>query len=193
MFSVISTITSAHSPKAQLSTTVLFIAMSLDGYIARTDGTIDWLTSIPNPDQGDYGYAELINRIGTIIMGRKTYESLLGFGIPWPYEEFTTYIVTQNSGYEVQSPNTFTFTNNVKKYVTQLQQDSDKDIWIVGGSQLIQTMLQCDLIDEMIISVIPTMIGEGIPLFLPTSISRDWNLVKTKHFNTGVVNLTYMK
>jgi dihydrofolate reductase len=176
-----------------LSKTILFIAISLDGYIARIDGDIDWLTSIPNPDQGDYGYANLINSIGTIIMGRKTYESILGFGIPWPYEEFTTYIVTENSGYTVQSPNTFTLTHHVKEYVTQLQQDSNKDIWIVGGSSLVRTLLSLDLIDKMIISIIPTMIGEGIPLFLPNSISRDWNLVETKQFNTGVVNLIYEK
>jgi dihydrofolate reductase len=81
----------------------------------------------------------------------------------------------------------------VKEYVTQLQQDSNKDIWIVGGSSLVRTLLSLDLIDKMIISIIPTMIGEGIPLFLPNSISRDWNLVETKQFNTGVVNLIYEK
>lgn len=86
--------------------TKLFIATSIDGYIARKDGTLDWLDAIPNPDQLDYGYYAFYETVDTILMGRKTYEEVLGFGVDWPYPDCKTYVVSSNP-VDLKTENTF--------------------------------------------------------------------------------------
>lgn len=176
-----------------MTKTVLYIATSLDGFIARPNGNLDWLTSTPNPDTGDYGYAELLEGIATIIMGRKTYEEVIGFGGDWPYAGFDTYVVTTNQALTIQSPNTHCLTQNLKTFVTDLKTKSEKDIWLVGGGQLITSFIGENLLDKMIITIIPKIIGEGLPLFGGKPKETNWQLIETKSFNTGVVNLTYEK
>jgi dihydrofolate reductase len=167
--------------------------MSLDGYIARKNGDIDWLTCIPNPESDDYGYSTLLSSIETIVMGRSTYDSILSFGMPWPYESFSTYVVTSNPIYKISTPNTFLLTQDVNQQIIELNNNTKKDIWIMGGAQLIKTLLIDELIDRMIISIIPKMIGNGIPLFLPSDIQMTWQLIDTVRYNTGIVNLIYQR
>lgn len=173
--------------------TVLYIAKSLDGFIARPDGNLDWLTSIPNPQTGDYGYAELLNSIGTIIMGRKTYEEIIGFGLDWPYSGYDTYVVTNNGKLTIQTPSTSLLTENLKGFVTELKKTTKKDIWLVGGGQVITAFINEDLLDKMIITIIPKIIGEGLPLFAYKPKETNWKLIEAKSFDTGVVNLNYEK
>jgi len=170
---------------------VLYIASSLDGYIAKPDGNLDWLTTFPPPQTGDYGYTELLQRIGTILMGRKTYEELLGFEIDWPYTGYETFVVTSNTGLNIQSPDTFLLTSSLSTFIHDLKTTRTKDIWIVGGGQLISELLKEKLIDEMIISLIPKIIGEGIPLFPGPLPESEWILGESEAFSTGLVNLRY--
>ncbi len=174
-----------------MSKVILYIATSLDGYIARPDGNLDWLTSIPNPETGDYGYAALLERIGTIMMGRKTYDELLGFRIEWPYTGFDTIIVSTDKLLKIRSPDTRLLTENLPDVVTALKKQSPKDIWLVGGGQLINAFIQNGLLDQMIISIVPKIIGDGIPLFPKNTLETEWKLVDTQMFETGLVNLTY--
>ena len=176
-----------------MSKTVLYIATSLDGYIARPDGNLDWLTSIPNPQTGDYGYAELLNSIGTIIMGRRTYDEVIGFGVEWPYVGLDSFVVTTNKDLKIQSPDTCVLTEEITDFVTDLRKKTEKDIWLVGGGKLITTFINNDLLDKMIITVIPKIIGEGLPLFAGKPKETNWRLMEAKSFNTGVVILTYEK
>lgn len=177
-----------------MSNVILYIATSLDGFIARPNGNIDWLTSVPNPATGgDYGYAELLDSISTTIMGRKTYDEVIGFGIEWPYTGLDTFVVTTNKHFEIKSPDTYPLTENLKAFVTDLKQKADKDIWLVGGGQLITTFINIGLLDRMIITIIPKLIGEGIPLFASKPAETDWKLISAQSFDTGVVNLTYDK
>ncbi|MBL7784266.1 MAG: dihydrofolate reductase [Saprospiraceae bacterium] len=176
-----------------MSKVILYIATSLDGYIARPDGNLDWLTSVPNPETGDYGYAALLERIGAIIMGRKTYDELLGFGIEWPYEGFDTIIVSTDKSLAIKSPDTRVLTDNLTEVVTALKKQSPKDIWLVGGGQLINVFIQHGLLDQMIISIVPKIIGDGIPLFPKNTLQTEWKLVGIQAFNTGLVNVTYEK
>ncbi|MFZ9956896.1 MAG: dihydrofolate reductase family protein [Flavobacteriales bacterium] len=176
-----------------MAKTVLYIATSLDGYIARPDGNLDWLTSIPSPQTGDYGYADLLNRIGAIIMGRLTYDEVIGFGGEWPYKGFDTYVVSNNKNLEIKSDDTYLLHGNIKDFVTKLKAKAEKDIWLVGGSQLLTTFINDEILDEMIITIIPKIIGDGIPLFTNKTKETNWKLVDTKSFDTGVVNLTYVK
>ncbi len=172
---------------------VLYIAQSLDGFIARPDGNLDWLTSTPNPQTGDYGYADLFSSVGTIIMGRKTYEAIIGFGLDWPYSDYDTYIVTKNSNLTVHTPNTSPLTGNLKDFVTELKKTAQKDIWLVGGGQVITEFINEDLLDKMIIAIMPKIIGEGLPLFAHKPKETHWKLIEAKPFDTGVVSLTYEK
>ncbi len=176
-----------------MAKTILYIATSLDGFIARPDGALDWLTSIPNPAIGDYGYTELLTSIGATIIGRLTYDQIIGFGIDWPYTGMKTYVVTKNKELEIKSPDTVLLTDNIKAFVVSLKAKSQKDIWLVGGGKLVTAFINQGLIDKMILTIIPKTIGEGIPLFAGKPKERTWRLIESKTFDTGVVNLVYEK
>ena len=171
----------------------LYIACSIDGYIARENNSLDWLHALPNPDNQDYGYNEFIQGIDTVVLGRKTYDEIMGFGVEWPYGNCKTYVVTQNENYQIQTPNTFLLNEVSLKSMDQLKQESKKDIWIVGGGQLITDFLTLGVLDEMMICIIPIILGAGISLFPDKPKETDFTLVNTEAYNTGAVMLTYHK
>lgn len=170
----------------------LFIATSIDGYIARKDGSLDWLDAIPNPDNLDYGYYKFYGSVDTLLMGRKTYEEVLGFGVDWPYPDCKTYIVSKGE-VEIKTENTYLLGQPFDQNVKELMQERGKDIWIVGGGVLITSMLDMGLIDEMLITITPVILGDGIPLFPAGSKETKFELVNTEPFETGFVNLIYRK
>ena len=171
----------------------LFIACTLDGYIARENGSIDWLLEMPNPGNTDHGYNSFIEGIGCLIMGRRTYEDVLGSGIAWPYGEQKTWVVTGNTGYRVSTPATFILNEITAKSIVRIREQSDKDTWLAGGGGLISRFLSLDLVDEMVISVIPLILGKGIPLFPDRPKETKLILTRTESFDTGVVNLCYKR
>jgi dihydrofolate reductase len=124
-------------------------------------------------------------------MGRKTYEELLGFGIDWPYTGIPTYIVTANAEFKWITPDTFTLDGNIAEKVRQIQSQQEKNLWLVGGGRVVQYFLDHGLIDRMIISVVPLILGEGIPLFPGKTKETEFNLVDTTTYSTGIVNLTF--
>ena len=170
----------------------LFIAASLDGYIAREDGSLDWLDTIPNPDQLDHGYYPFYDSIDTILMGRKTYEEVLGFGVDWPYPDCKTYILSSKE-VAIKTENTFLINDPLKDKIHEWVNEDGKDIWVCGGGQLISSMLDLGLIDEMLISITPVILGAGIPLFPNSPKETKLKLIKSESFDTGFVNLTYRK
>lgn len=170
----------------------LYIATSIDGYIARKDGSLDWLDSIPNPDQLDYGYYQFYESIDTILMGRKTYEEVLSFGVDWPYPDSKTYVISSGET-EIKTEKTFLSKEPLKQKVKELSIEKGKDIWVVGGGILITSLLNMDLIDEMLITITPVILGEGIPLFPNNPKETKLELIKTEAFDTGFVNLVYKR
>jgi len=172
---------------------VLYIATSIDGFIARPDGNLDWLTSFPQPKSGDYGYNDLLNNISIIVMGRKTYDEIIAFGIEWPYAENNTYVVTKNKSYKTTTPNTYALNENLGSFIKNQKIKSEKDIWLVGGGSLVTAFINENLLDKMIISKVPIVLGEGIPLFAHKPKETSWKLKNTQVFETGLVNLTYEK
>ena len=169
---------------------LLYLACSLDGYIAREDGKLDWLDEVPNPDKSDYGYFAFYDSIDTIMMGRKTYEEILGFDIPWPYEGKPTYIFSRTAKEQTDEKVTFV-SGDIKAIVNDLQKEEGKNIWMAGGGELITSFLDLDLIDEMIITIVPTIIGSGLPLFPGRPKESKWELLKHEAFGNGMVNLKY--
>ena len=170
---------------------ILFTACSIDGYIARPDGNLDWLTNFPNPDNLDHGYNDLLANTSCIIMGRKTYEEIVGFGIEWPYKGIPTYILTANSEFNCKTPDTLILSGNLVEKVHRIRSEQEKNIWLAGGGQVVKYFLQNGLIDRMIISVIPIILGEGIPLFPGKSKETKFKLIENQLFSTGIINLTF--
>jgi dihydrofolate reductase len=170
---------------------VLYIATSIDGFIARPDGSLDWLESLPNPDQTDHGYGAFLASIGTIVMGRATYQEIVGFGVDWPYPGIDTYVVTRDPNLAISTPGTQVLATDLAQWVAHRKQSPSKDIWLVGGGQLVSHFLDLGLIDAMTLTIIPTILGRGIPLFPNTPKETDWALVKAEPFSSGAVNLVY--
>lgn len=168
---------------------ILYIATSLDGFIARSDGRVDWLDNIPNPNQLDYGYEAFLASIDTTLMGNNTYRTILGFGGEFPYADKINYVFSRSE----QADTTFVrvITADPASFVQSLKSSSGGAIWLIGGGQLNTHLLNARLIDEMIITVAPIILGTGIPLFESHALETQWITVRTKSFDTGLVQSTY--
>ncbi len=144
--------------------TVVYIATSLDGFIARPDGDIEWLINILNPDNSDFGYSEFIAGIDSILMGRNTYETALSFE-SWPYNRpvFVLSNILENVSQELDGKAEI-INGNLKDILKRLEAKGIKKLYVDGG-KTIQSFLKEDLIDEMIITTVPILLGEGISLF----------------------------
>ncbi|MFW9808885.1 MAG: dihydrofolate reductase family protein [Candidatus Thorarchaeota archaeon] len=145
-------------------TNYVYIATSLDGFIATGDGGLDWLNEIPNSEKSDFGYAEFMRGIDAIVMGRKTFEKILAFDA-WPYD-IPVYVLSKR---RISIPDELDdkveiITGNPKKVVDQLNELGHQNLYIDGGIT-IQGFLEEDLVDKMIITRVPVLLGEGIPLF----------------------------
>jgi dihydrofolate reductase len=174
-----------------MSKVILYIAASLDGFIARRDGDLSWLTQHQNPDGNDYGYSELIESTGATIMGAKTYEWLLQFE-EWPEsKERPTYVITRRKLKAVPGANIIFCSGDLKRLVSTIQQKSTKDIWLVGGAALAQSFLREGLVDKIILSVIPLLLGDGISLFGSLQRGVNLKLLNEKAFKSGIVQLHY--
>lgn len=164
---------------------ILFIATSLDGYIARESGEIDWLFT----DQ-DYGYTEFYAQIDTLIMGNNTYQQVLGFG-DYPYEDKEVFVFSRTKS-GVTDNNAKFVNSDWLNFVKTLRQSHGRDIWLVGGAQLIHFFLQHACIDELILSIHPIILGSGIPLIVnDSSLEIKLELRNVKTFETGLVQMSY--
>ena len=171
----------------------VFIAQSIDGYIADKNGGIKWLESVPNPDQIDMGYKAFMERVDAIVMGRATFETVLGFGIPWPYEK--PVFVLSNSLKTV--PDTLygkveLMAGSPDEICAALQDSGYENLYIDGG-KTIQYFLAEDLIDEMIITTIPVVLGGGISLFGELPALLEFSRLKTEVYLDEVVQTRYIR
>jgi dihydrofolate reductase len=168
----------------------LYIAMSLNGRIARADGRVDWLDAIPNPDGTDYGYAAFYEEIDTTLQGYKTYQQLLSWGIPFPYSGKTNYVLTRKK--EVENTEEVAFIREEPvAFLQKLKRQEGKDIWLVGGGEINTLLLNAGLIDELEIFVMPLILPEGIEVFGGIPKETNLTLIKTRAFSSGAVRLTY--
>ena len=170
---------------------ILYIASSIDGYIARKDGSTDWLTNYPILENFDYGYSGFYESIDTIIMGHNSYKSVLDMSEECFYPEKISYVITNYP--ESDKENIRFISGNIVDIIARLKQDEGRDIWLFGGSQIIALLLNYNLVDEMIVTYIPVIIGNGIPLFSDTLKESQWRLIENNTFENGVYQIVYRK
>ena len=170
----------------------VYIATSLDGFIARKDGSIDWLMDIPNPGNSDYGFAAFMERIDGIIMGRNTFETVLSFG-QWPYAK-PVYVLSSTLK-EVPPElrdKAEVVQGDLQGIIDSLNSKGISHLYIDGG-KTIQSFLKMDLIDELIITRIPILLGSGIPLFVDMDRELKFELTHTEILNKDLVKSTYSR
>ena len=170
----------------------LFIAMSLDGYIADKDGGVDWLNGQEEDGENMDTYSEFIKTIDTIIMGWNTYHQVITELSPeeWVYPEQVSFVITHR---EIPSTERIHFTSESPcDLVKRLREEEGNGIWICGGASIVRQLMETDLIDTLHISVIPTLLGDGVRLFGPLEKEQKLRLVKTQSYN-GITDLVYEK
>ncbi|MEM5016715.1 dihydrofolate reductase family protein [Metabacillus indicus] len=162
---------------------VLYIGVSLDGYIARRDGSIDWLDEANG--EGDNGYSEFLKTIDTVIMGKKTYDHVLELtNHKYPYEGMKSFIYTRS---ESRTEGDLIFTKDKPEaLIDQLKKEEGADIWMVGGAEILDDFMKKDLIDEYIITTVPVILGDGIPLFRPGNPETKLSYKRTVRFGDYV-------
>ncbi len=171
----------------------VYIATSLDGFIARSDGSLDWLMKYPTDDGANYGFDDFMDSVDGLIMGRGTYEVVLGFGGEWPYKKPVVVLSSSLSQEDVDQ----TLEGKVRivqatpKEIVQILSDEGWKRAYIDGGKLIQSFLQEGLIQDMTLTRIPILIGEGIPLFGPLDHDIDLEHIKTESFPSGFVMSKY--
>lgn len=163
----------------------------MDGYIAKTDGGVDWLDDLPDGSKTDHGYKLFSNSVDTVLIGRMTYQQVLGFDVPWPYTKTKTLVVSRDPNLKIETNNTSVLGNDLKTEIDKLKAEEGKDIWLIGGGKLITSFLDLHFIDVMILCMVPVILGEGIPLFPGKPPETKFKMVKSDTYPTGIVNLTY--
>ncbi|WP_347840947.1 dihydrofolate reductase family protein [uncultured Draconibacterium sp.] len=171
----------------------VFIAKSIDGFIADKDGRIDYLYSVPNPENLDLGYNALMKKVDAILMGRLTFEKVMSFGIPWPYTKPVFVLSTSLKNLSEELKGKVTLLNgHVDDVLKQVHSEGYTRLYIDGGT-LIQSFLKADLIDEMILTTIPILLGGGIPLFGNLPKPMMWEHVKSEVFLNALTQDTYQR
>ena len=167
---------------------IVSIATSADGFIARKDGGYDWLDRPRTA--GDYGMGAFYKTIDTVLWGRKTYDIAMGSGGTRTGSKIKNYVFTHNP--PAKGRKGVQFVNEpVNDFAARLRKEEGKDIWMMGGGGIIASFLDAGEIDEFIIHVIPTFIGEGIPLIEPRHRNVQLELLDSHAYKDGVVKLHY--
>jgi dihydrofolate reductase len=167
-------------------------AVSLDGFIARNNGDVDWLTPYFGPMDSPYEHENYYKSVTAVIMGRKTYEKALSFGA-YPYKGKPGLVVTRNSDYKITEPGVEPITNHLSSQISNLKKSTEGTIWLVGGGELATHFLENSLLDELVLSVIPVTIGTGIRWIGTTDLQNAWALVGHYTSDKGIVQLVYSR
>ncbi|UQD56738.1 dihydrofolate reductase family protein [Flavobacterium sp. K5-23] len=171
----------------------VFIATSLDGYIADKNGGIDWLHSIPNPNNNDMGYIEFNKGIDALVMGRTTFETVLGFDIDWTYSK--PVFVLSNKLKEMPKSHkdkAFMVIGTLTEILDQIHEKGFNRLYVDGGTT-IRNYLKEDLIDEMVITTIPILLGGGSLLFAELPNELKFELIGAKTYLNQITQNHYKR
>jgi dihydrofolate reductase len=167
---------------------ILYIAASLDGYIAKPNDDLSFLEMVYQKSE-DYGYSNFIQSVDTVIVGRKTYDWVMSQVKEFPHADKESYIITRTA--RPGKGNVHFYSGNLKELVTKLKNKPGKNIFIDGGAEIVNALLNYNLIDELIISIIPVLLGDGLHLFKNGRIEQKLKLIASKSFKKGLVQLHY--
>lgn len=171
---------------------ILYIAASTDGYIARPDGNIDWLQDKKYniPDE-DFGYTAFLQTIDTTLMGHRTYKEVMGFDMPFPYPDFKNYVFSRSDQEDTEFVSFVK--DDVVDFIEKLKEQPGKDIWLIGGGQLNSVVLNAGLLDEIILTYIPIILGKGIRLFSEEANEHKLKLIPTENklYRNGFLQVRY--
>ena len=175
------------------SRNIVFLAKSIDGYIAGKNGELEWLNLIPNPDHIDMGFQDLMQRIDAIIMGRTTYEMVLSFGGDWPYEKHVFVLSSTLNKVPKHLVDKVSLIKGSPQEILQTAHKANCYTLYIDGGKTVQHFLEEDLVDELIMTTIPIVLGEGIPLFKMMPKSLEFKHVKTTVFLDEIVQTHYQR
>ena len=178
----------AHKKTSMERKTIVYIAASLDGYIAKPGDDLSFLSTVQLPGE-DYDYGDFIKTVDTVIVGRKTYEWVMTQVAAFPHADKESYIITRTARPAI-GKTTF-YTGNLKDLVLSLKSRPGKNIFIDGGAEVVNALLQDMLIDEFIISIIPVLVGDGVRLLQDGRPEQGLELISSKQFESGLVQLHY--
>lgn len=165
---------------------ILNVATTMDGYIAGPNGEYDWCFV----DQ-DYGMSAFLRRVDATIMGRKTYDVMMRTDGK-PYDVQMNFVITHRR--KRLKPDNVTFVSaEIPSFVRTLKRKSGRDIWLVGGAEIVNQLLPAGLVDEMMLALHPVLLGKGTPLFTQTARRLNYKLKNQKQYSTGLVQLHYRK
>ncbi len=171
----------------------VFIATSLDGYIADKNSSIAWLQSIPNPENTDMGYVRFMKGIDALLMGRKTFETVCGFEVEWPYTK-PVFVWSRSLNKIPQSHKgkAYLVKGELTEILNRIHQQGYGRLYIDGGT-VIQSFLKEDRIDEMQITTVPIVLGGGIPLFSELTQALQFELIGSEVFLNELVQSHYRR
>ena len=165
----------------------VYIAVSVDGFVATADGSVDWLE--PFQDEEGYGYDRFFEQIDAIVIGRKTFDQVLSFG-PWPYEGKETYVLTSRP-IDSPPPQTVAWRDGAAMLAEHLRSKSLRgDVWLLGGPKCIDAFRELGAVDQYEVYVMPVLLGAGLALFAEGG-ATPLRLVDSHVYADGVVKLTY--
>ena len=164
------------------------VANSLDNYIARKDGAIDWILE---GDDTASAMTEFWKNIDAVVIGRKTYEPVLKSGSPFPTFPGVKNYVLSRTLKESADKNVEFIREDAVEFIRKLKTQEGKDIFVMGGGLLAQPLFEANLIDEIGVNIHPMMLGSGIPLFHEISHQIDLELIECKSFKNGCVSISY--
>ena len=167
---------------------ILYIAMSLDGYIAGLNDDLSFL-SLVQLEGEDYGYSEFLDSVDTVIIGRKTYDWVMKQVNEFPHSDLNSYVITRTPAPD--NGKTKFYTGDINELIIKLKQEQGKNIFIDGGAEIVNILLKSSLIDQLYISIIPVLLGEGIRLFQDGRPEQKLKLINSKQFKTGLIQLIY--
>lgn len=170
-----------------------YVAASVDGFIADAAGGLGWLSAVEAEDE-DYGYGEFLSSVDGLVMGRRTFEDILSFG-PWPYGNRPARVFSRRRKSErtepgIELPARFTDAPPVEA-IRELEEAGVGHLWLVGGGALAGGFLEDGLLTDIVLSVVPVVLGAGVPLFHAMDPRRPLGLVSSRAFPSGLVQSTY--
>jgi dihydrofolate reductase len=175
-----------------MAKTSYYVAVSLDGFLAREDGTVDWLTNYTEPLETPYDYDPFYKTVSAVVMGRKTYDTVINLG-EYPYQGKPGLVLSNDADFQVNESGVELVSSNWKEKVEKLKSSLNNRIWLVGGGQTASLFANENLLDEIILTIIPETIGTGIQWLGNTPLSASWLLSEHHLSKNGVVQLVYTK